>query len=326
MKPVLCFGDICPDMVIPYGAALQAGKAPCEQSMTGNVTSVRVFCGGSVANTCVGLLRQGIPAMFCGSVADDSLGRMLYDDLVSEGADVSMLKKRIGGATVLILVVKDESGDRVTFAYPKTGASQHNITSDQIPDDVTRHISWLHCGGITLREEPAASVQLDLMERCKSAGIPISFDVNTRIESISDRTFAENVRHACRLCTVLLGSAEAELLPLCDGRGLSVFAGRFTRQNRVMVARRGENGADVFHGGTYHHQDAFPVRQINTIGAGDAYDAGYIAAALHGGNPVGCNAAACATAAFCVAGEGARSTPTADELQLFMQRYSDFCK
>lgn len=324
MKPVLCFGDICPDLVIPYGAALRTKNMPDKQSCGCAAAAVHAYCGGSVANTCVGLLRQGIPAMFCGSVGDDAFGRMLYDDLVSEGADVSMLAKRVGVATVLILAVTDEQGERITFAYPRAGASQHHITSNQIPPDVTQRISWLHCGGITLREEPAASVQLDLMERCKSAGIPISFDVNARMEAISDQTFADNVRRASRLCTVLMGSAETELAPLCDGHDLSRLACHFSKENRIVIARRGANGADVFYDGTCHHQDAFPVSSINTIGAGDAYNAGFVAALLRGDNPVQCNMAACATAAFCVAGESARSTPTACELEQFMQRYSDF--
>ena len=317
MKPVLCFGDICPDLIIPYG---MAQKARTHEDIDPELLAVCLQHGGSVANTCVGIRRQEIPTLFCGTVGDDRYGRMLYDGMREEGVDVSLFRKAEDCPTVLVLIVLDQTGERLTFACPRRHASQHQILLSQIPADIVHRISWLHSSGITLREDPAARVQLELMQRCFESDIPVSLDINVRVEAAADQTFLGNLREAMSYCHFLLGSGEEEIAPLTGLADPIAAARSLVTPTRSVISRMGGQGATLYSAETEHHQAAFPVTVADAVGAGDAYNAGFIAARLRGCSLSESNRHACAAAAFCVSGIGGRAAPTAAELEQFTQK------
>ena len=82
MNPVLCLGDICVDLIIPYAAAL---KAKSGELLPNRSTDAQPVEGGSVANTAVTLARLRIPVQFCGTCGSDAYGQMLQNGLVREG-------------------------------------------------------------------------------------------------------------------------------------------------------------------------------------------------------------------------------------------------
>lgn len=319
MKPVLCFGDVCSDLIIPYGDAILAQRG---KIIDPELLSVQALCGGSIGNTAVAIARQKVPVMFCGTVGNDGAGRMLYDDLINEGVDVSLMNKSEACSTVLILIVLDEHGDRHTFAYPKHGASQHQIFSEQIPHDITKRISWLHSTGMTLRENPAAEVQLDLMRRCYEAGIPVSLDINARVEALGEPLFIDNIRRAIPYCSVILGSAKDEIIPLTDYNDEALAAKALQGTNRIIVARHGENGATVYFDNSCSLAPAYSVSVVDTVGAGDAYNAGFICAMLKGRDAKDANRLACATASYSVAHKGGHAAPNCEQLSAFLTQNS----
>ena len=288
MLPVLCYGDICADLLIPYGRALAANSSTVDP----DALTVRFSHGGSVANTAVTLARLGAPALFLGAAGQDAFGRALKEGLEKEGVDASLLTLKEASMTTMVLLVLDEQGERVPFAFPRVEASQHKITSDQIPDDILSRISWMHSSGMTLREDPAAANQLALMGRCHAAGIPVALDVNARLESIQDNTFAQNMQAALGCCDLLFGSAEDELCPLV---------------NETDPDRAAKKLLEIF---------SVPIR--DRVGAGDVYDGAFLAALLQGCTPQEANRRACAAGAWCVSHFGGRSGPTQEELQTIL--------
>ena len=255
MLPVLCYGDICADLLIPYGQAL----ASRQKDVDPDALTVRFSHGGSVANTAVTLARLGTPALFLGTTGQDAFGRALKAGLTQEGVDASLLTLKASAMTTMVLLVLDEQGERVPFAYPRVRASQHDVSADQIPDDILSRISWMHSSGMTLREDPAAANQLSLMRRCHEAGIPVALDVNARLESLQDRTFAENMQAALCCCDLLFGSAEDELCPLADETDNKVYA-VFTLSNGQPVSAAFGTDTDSWFlskaGGLYLRREA----------------------------------------------------------------------
>ncbi len=310
MLPVLCFGDICADLLIPYGQALSAQTGVTDP----DALTVRFSHGGSVANTAVSLARLGAPALFLGTAGQDAFGRTLKAGLEQEGVDASLLTLKESSMTTMVLLVLDKQGERVPFAFPRIGASQHNITEDQIPKDILSRISWMHSSGMTLREDPAASLQLALMRRCREAGIPVALDVNARLESIQDRTFAANMQTALGSCDLLFGSAVDELCPLAGETDPDRAAKKLLEIVPIVVARRGEKGAKVYTRDQEFSSPAFSVPVRDRVGAGDVYDGAFLASLLSGCAPDEANRRACAAGAWCVSHFGGRSGPTAKEL------------
>ena len=309
MLPVLCYGDICADLLIPYGQALAARNAPVDPE----ALTVRFSHGGSVANTAVTLARLGAPALFLGTAGQDAFGRALKAGLEQEGVDASLLTLKGNAMTTMVLLVLDEQGERVPFAFPRLRASQHDVTADQIPDDILIRISWMHSSGMTLREDPAASNQLSLMARCRQAGIPVALDVNARLESLEDQTFAANIRTALSLCDVLFGSAEDELCPLVNETDPDRAARKLLDLVPMVVSRQGEKGATVYTREGVFPSPAFRVTIRDRVGAGDVYDGAFLAALLMGCDPQEANRRACAAGAWCVSHFGGRSGPTAQQ-------------
>lgn len=318
MKSILCFGDVTADVLIPFGAANQKNAG---MDIPAEKLEVEIAEGGSIGNTAYGLGRLEVPTMFCGTAGNDRYGRMLRDGLVKVGVDTSLLRLDDSISTMMVLIVVDEVGERITFAVPKRKASQHAILPEQIPDDITDRICLMHSTGMTLREDPAASVQLELMRACHEKGVPVSFDINCRMESYGDEFLRRKLEQIKPYCSIVLGSKREEI-PLFAGVSDPVEAATMLMQEgKTVVMRDGSNGAVVYHKGVISHCPAFPVTMMDAVGAGDAYNAGFLYALHHGHTPSVANRVACATAAVCVSNKGGRACPTPQELDAFLQSF-----
>lgn len=314
MKPVFCIGDICADLTIPYGAVMRAKRGlpiPAEE------TDVGFFHGGSGANTASGLLRLEIPVIFCGTCGADAYGQALHDELLRLGADTSCFRFDASIPTLLIAIVIDENGERTAFATQHVKASQHQILASQIPADFPEHISWLHCSGVLLREDPAASVVLDAMKRCHDSGIPVSLDIMARIESRDDPVYLKNLQTAYSYSSVLLGSITDEI-PLLSGGTDDASIQKLAKGGKIIVSHAGKKGAYVYTESETDYCPAFSVPVVDTIGAGDSYNAGFLYGLLHQMPLHEANRFANGAAACCVSRAGGRSCPDLTELKAFL--------
>ena len=317
-KPVFCLGDICADLILPFGAAKQAARG---EAVPLSATDVEFRHGGSVANTAAGLARLGVPVVFCGTCGDDAYGHALKNELARLGCDVSPMCMDATVPTLLIAIVVDENGERTAFATHRTHASQHQILPSQIPDRLCERIGWLHCGGVLLREEPAASVQLEVMRRCHEANIPVSLDIMARMESRGDPVYLQNLKAAAACSDFILGSIEDEI-PLLSGGSDDDSIRSLCRGGKVIVARNGSRGATVYTASESFPCPAFMVPVVDTIGAGDAYNAGFVASLLGGLSLSEANRTANAVAACCVMHTGGRACPTQAELATFLSEHT----
>ena len=314
MKPVLCLGDICADLIIPYADALKAKADPASYLNA----DVRPAEGGSAANTACAIARLGLPVLFCGTCGNDAYGHMLKNGLEREGVDTALMRMEADRPTQLVLLVLNEQNDRTAFACPAHFGSQHAILPSQVPDDITEHISWLHVNGMMLREEPAASTQLSLMQRCRKAGIPVSFDINVRVEALKNPAFFENVQCANGLADYVLGSALDEIPMLLDEHDAELAARKLASGGTAVIARSGDQGADLYRGDVRLHAPAFHVDVVDTVGAGDTFDGAFIAAILSGKSDAEAMREANAAAAICVSKSSGRGSPTREELDAFL--------
>ena len=315
MKSVLCLGDICADLIIPYASALKAKAGDPGSAIDADVKPVE---GGSVANTACALARLSVPVLFAGTCGRDAYGQMLKNGLEREGVDTSLLRMEQDKPTQLVLLVLNEQGDRTAFACPAHLGSQHAIVPEQIPNDITDRIDWLHVTGMMLREEPAASTQLNLMRRCKEANIPVSFDINVRVEALKSTAFFENLHRARALSDYILGSSFDEIPMLANERDAETAAKRLAEDGAVVVSRSGDQGAVAYCEKMRIHAPAFPVSVKDTVGAGDTFDGAFIAAIRKGLSISDALKEANAAAAICVSRSGGRSSPTRKELDAFL--------
>lgn len=275
----------------------------------------RLFGGGSAANTAAALARLGVGCRFVGTVGDDSYGRFAVADLVEAGVDTSGVVSVGSSPTVMVIVVVRPDGERLIYVWPPTGGAHTELSVDT-SELAVRDAEWLHVSGLCLRMSPARDAVLAAMERARASGIPVSFDLNLRLENWGwDAGFRAVVDTAIERSDVVMGAAVDEIVPLAGVADPAAAATALAGDSRLVIARLGSDGSLACFRDQTVRQPGFPVDVADTVGAGDAFNAGFIAARHRGEDVSGAMRWGNGVAALAVGRPGARSTPTLREVE-----------
>lgn len=277
----------------------------------GNIwsTAVRLSPGGTTANVAAGIARLGLNSSFIGCVGDDPYGRYTLDEFKRIGVDTCHVQPRPGAFTGIVLAIIDETGERTFIACAK-GASYTLLKEQDFAEMDFKTYPIVHSTGVCFVEEPSRSVLLTTLERAHKTGCQVYFDPNLRLEG---NRFPEELREAQWKAfsftdVVLIGDNEVELM--FPGKSLSEAADLMrARGVEIVVVKQGEKGAAIFSHEGEDSCPAFKVRVNSTTGAGDSFDAGFIAARVRGASLSDSLVYACAVAGLKVTGSGARSVP-----------------
>jgi fructokinase/2-dehydro-3-deoxygluconokinase len=218
----------------------------------------------------------------------------------------------------MVLVVVPGDGERLIYVWPPRGGAHLELTTERVVAGL-EGASWLHVSGIALRGEPAGSALLAGMETARSEGIPVSLDTNLRLENWGwEAGFRNTIERAMSLADVVFGNLVEEIVPLAaindPGEALRALA----RPDRLVVGRLGAEGAIAHDGFQEVRMAGYQIEVVDTVGAGDAFDAGFIASRLSGSELEESLAFANAVAALGISQPGARTTPTAPEVLAFL--------
>jgi sugar/nucleoside kinase (ribokinase family) len=315
MEPrVVVLGDANVDMVIRL-----PDRAAGAVDLTGS--EPRLFGGGSAANVAVGLARLDLAVTFIGSVGDDGFGRWVADDLAREGVDTRGLIAVRDAFTPMVIALIEPDGERLVVVWPPERGADLRLRPEDLDPDWLSGAAWLHTTGMCLRASPVREAVLGGMALAREAGATVSLDLNLRAELWGlDGDTRETLERAIAHSDVVLGSGPEEIVPLAGLDHVEDAARAICDGRRVVVARLGADGALAAgpHPGEIYHAPAFPTTVVDTLGAGDAFDAGFIAArlascdvgeALRWGN---------AAAALKIGRPGARGSPSRDELDALL--------
>lgn len=325
-RPVLCIGDYNADIVIVKrpgqteqnaAAQLLGGQTAIPQGQTS------VSAGGTVANTASGLARLEVPVSVAGCVGQDSFGRFSLHTLEEDGVDTSLMRFVSDAYTMLTINVEDEQCRRELSAmYPETGAAYALFQSKDVPDETLRRFGMLYTSGIILSAEPSGAEILDCMARCRGLGIPVAFDINLRISAHGwDGRLEEKFLRAVELSDIVFGSGEEEYAVLYRTADYRAAAAALGDRGKLAVCKNGAEDTLAFQDGRQWSAAAFPVTVADTLGAGDAFNAGFLAA-MRQGLPVGeCLVWGNATAACSIQKLGSRNCPDSAGLQAFLSRW-----
>lgn len=305
MKRVLCVGDACADLLIPYGHARNGREA-----------KVGFAPGGTVANTASGLGRLGADCAFAGVAGQDEYGEEMKNSLALDGVDVSRFRLREGLPSTMVMVVLDENQERYPFLLPRDRQAHLELRREDLPESLLEGVDYVHTSGLMLFENPAAEAVCAFLELCKRRGVRVSIDINLRVETA--RRDMGYFRRAMACADYLLGSALDELAPLTGLRDWQAAARGLVTPRRAVVARLGSGGAKVFSAQGESSCPGFAVSVQDTLGAGDCYNAGFLLG-LTLGHPLSqANRMGCAAAAISVTRPGARSCPDRQTLENFL--------
>lgn len=237
--------------------------------------------GGAESNVAIGLVRLGHSVRWISSLGSDVFGDMIESVLTKEGVEVST--RRHAERPTGLMVKSLSAGDQRFVTYYRAGSAASDMSEESVSDQTLRDARLLHITGITpALSASAQSMILDVTQRAKDLGVVVSFDVNFRPALWPEATASPVLRQLAERSDIVFGdTTELSILiddhPLSDRELLEAVAKLGPQQ---VILKRGEYGAAALVQGDYHELDSLTVDVVDTVGAGDAFVAGYLSGYL----------------------------------------------
>ncbi|MBV7394900.1 carbohydrate kinase family protein [Mameliella sediminis] len=248
---ILCCGEALIDMLPRTSVDGEQAFAP--------------YAGGAVFNTAIALGRLGAPSGYLGGLSEDLFGQILADALSASKVDFSLCPRSPRPTTLAFVTLTD---GQARYAFYDENTAGRMLTESDLPmlGDETQALFF---GGISLVSEPQADSYAAL---CAAAGDRVvMIDPNIRPGFITDEA-----RYRSRLAGML---TRADIIKISDEDmewlgtdAASLLSG----ETRVVLVTRGAEGVDVVTARGTKRVPARRVEVVDTVGAGDTFNAGFL--------------------------------------------------
>ncbi|MGJ4944081.1 carbohydrate kinase family protein [Bradyrhizobium sp. HKCCYLS1011] len=235
--------------------------------------ALRPVVGGSCLNVAVGLARLEVPTGFVGGISTDLFGRMIAQHAEASGVDLRYAT-RSADQTTLAFVQHIAGEAQYAFYDAETAAQKWSYRQGGIPFDT---IEAVHVGSTTLVHDQGAAETTALIEAARHHAT-ISFDPNCRPNLVTNK-----VAYAARMDAF---AGRADMIKMSDVdfdylHGGDDYAARaaalLTGSPHLFVVTRGPKGALAWHRSAGAVEVAAPaIEVVDTIGAGDSFQAGLL--------------------------------------------------
>ncbi|EAQ04844.1 putative Fructokinase [Pseudooceanicola batsensis HTCC2597] len=258
---ILCCGEALIDMI----------PAPTDAGREGFVP----HSGGAVFNTAIALGRLGVPAGMLTGLSTDMFGAQLMGDLAASRVDTGHVIRSDRPSTLAFVRL---TGGKADYSFFDENSAGRMLTPDAMPDPAPG-VRAMFFGGISLACEPAAGGYADLATR-RAGDRVVMIDPNIRPGFIADPA-----RYRARLEAMI---AAADIVKLSDEDldwldpgpepAAERIGGLLRRGPALAIMTRGRAGAvAVRSDGTKIEVQGRDVTVVDTVGAGDTFNAGLLA-------------------------------------------------
>jgi len=225
--------------------------------------------GGSPLNVAVGLQRLGVPATLHSTFGADPHGVAIAQHLEASGVSVTATTVGDGETSVALAEIGEDGAASYTFS----------IDWDPAPLDVPEgFFTAVHTGSIGAALEPGATVVERLLTRLRPTAT-VTFDPNVRPQLMGDPDDARTrIERLIGLADVVKASDEDLGWLYPDATVAESMQRWLALGPGLVVVTRGADGADALAAGGAVHVPAAATTVVDTIGAGDSFMAGLIAA------------------------------------------------
>ncbi|GAA4215729.1 fructokinase [Sagittula marina] len=249
---ILCCGEALIDMLPRTTAAGEVAFAP--------------YAGGAVMNTAIALGRLGASSGYFGGISNDLFGQILAETLTASKVDHSLCPRSDKPTTLAFVTLVD---GHAKYAFYDENTAGRLLAPGDLPN-LTDTIKALFFGGISLVGEPAADTYAALCAQADDRVIMI--DPNIRPGFITDEA-----RYRTRL-DKMLNRADIVKISDEDMDWLGTTPEALLKNGCALVlVTRGADGVDMVSREGTQRVAAHKVTVVDTVGAGDTFNAGFLA-------------------------------------------------
>jgi sugar/nucleoside kinase (ribokinase family) len=256
---VLVAGEINPDLILTGDVTPEFGQ------VEKLVDSAALTIGSSSAIFACGAARLGLKVAFIGVCGKDDFGRFMLDEMSRRGVDVSNVIICADGQTG-VSVILNRNLDRAILTHPGLIAE---LQASDISDALLSRSRHLHVASYFLQTKLQPDLP-DLFRRAHSLGLTTSLDTNydpsgewmgfDELLSVTD-VFLPN---------------QAEALSVTKSFDVVSALKQLATKVQLVVVKLGAAGALACQGSIITRAESIPVNVVDTVGAGDSFDAGFI--------------------------------------------------
>ncbi len=272
MKPfdLLVAGEINPDLILSGDVVPvfgQVEKLVERAALTVGSSSVIFACGAA---------RLGLRVAFVGVCGEDVFGRFMLEEMDKRGVDISNVIRVPNGQTGLTVILNrlfdGAQSDRAMLTHAGLIAS---LRADQLPDELLSQARHLHVASYFLQTALQPDLP-DLFRRARALGLTTSLDTNW-----DPAEQWAGVRELLPLTSVFLPN-HAEARALTGEADPRAAASALASAGGTVVIKLGADGAVGVQGKHFVQVSSIPVQVVDTVGAGDTFDAGFVYGFLQG--------------------------------------------
>lgn len=280
---------------------------------------------GADSNFAIAMSRLGYRSAWISRLGDEPLGELVLNGIAQEGVDVSRVIRDPTRNTGLYLKHHDATG--VTrIQYYRRGSAASNLQPADLNPECFRDAKLVHLNGMTFAlSESCAQTMRRAVELGLNCGAMISLDLNLRLQLWNLESARERLGSVMHETSAIFGTEEEFLTyfgvsNIDDALGAAVRLGP-----RIAVAKMGPDGAVALVDGLRFEHAGYrlPV-VVDVVGAGDGFNAGFLASYLRGLPPDECLRRANLVGACAVATAGDfQGYPTLEEMEQLLESWQE---
>ena len=286
---VCVVGEINPDLIL-YGLPKQL--QPEVESL---IEGFRLTLGSSSAIFAHNLSVLGTRVGMVSKIGSDALGKMAFDWLASAGVDLAHVSVTSSKTSTGLTVILTQPEHRFILTYPGTMFELSYVDLDLDYIFSARH---LHLSSYFLHKA-LRPIVAELFREAKAKGLSTSLDTNDDPEG----KWGDDLLSVLPFVDIFFPN-EREAKKIAATDDLTQAIEKLTRICRFVVVKLGSQGAIARNGSEEWRRNGMRVASVDSVGAGDSFDAGFIHRFLQGASPAECLEYADIAGAFSTTCEG----------------------
>lgn len=260
---IICIGDLCADLLIPYGARKE----------------IEYRCAGSVGNTAQVLGRMNQKPIFIAPIGNDQNGSFLRHEM--ESCYVNMeYSFEMNTGNMYCIAVLDQRGERTMYAWVPPWGGYPMFKKADFDVSLYKKPGIVFSSGMALNNEiESGKAVLSFMEDMKENGSVLVFDLNVREDSYGFSCDRKTLFKRMLECAdVIMGSGMEEFGFVTNAKDLKNAVLQLYAEGKCVIARNGAGSIHLMSDRGYCMVSVDKVKAISTVGAGDTFDAAFLAA------------------------------------------------